>query len=88
MEDMNKRQKKKMFKKKYGINPPKKIRTSLAGSLTEAIKNNKSAWEKTANTLIGLGRIMHKIHEKILEDQTQENIRKLQCKELENTWEE
>lgn len=82
---MNKRQKKKTFKKKYGVNPPKGLRISMASSAAEMIKNNRGIWENIVNTLIGLGKIMEKVYEKILEDQTQDNIRKLlQCQESEN----
>lgn len=74
---MNKRQKKKFFKKKYGVNPPNELPISVAGTAAELIKNNRSTWGKLVNCLIGLGKAMYKVYEKILEDEWQENIKKL-----------
>ena len=78
---MNKRQQKKAFKKKYGVNPPKNISIFMASSAAEIINNNRSTWENTINILIGLGKTMKKVYEKILEAQMQDNIIKLQSHE-------
>ncbi len=74
---INKRQKKKVFKKKYGCNPPKNIRISQANSMAEIIKNNRTAWEENINMSTGLGKKMQNVYKKILENDFEENIKKL-----------
>lgn len=71
---INKRQKKKVFKKKYGCNPPKSIRISLANSMAGIIKNNRAAWVENINMSIGLGKAMQSVYEKILESELHINI--------------
>lgn len=74
---INKRQKKKYFKKKYDCNPPKSIRISLANSMAEIIKNNRDIWDRNINMSIGLGKTMQCVYEKILEKEFEENIKRL-----------
>lgn len=74
---INKRQKKKYFKKKYGCNPPESIRISLTNSIAEIIKNNRDIWDRNINMPIGLGKTMQCVYEKILEKEFEENIKRL-----------
>lgn len=74
---INKRQKKKYFKKKYGCNPSESIRISLTNSIAEIIKNNRDIWDRNINMSIGLGKTMQCVYEKILEKEFEENIKRL-----------
>ena len=74
---MNKRQKKKLFKKKYGVNPPKELSISIANMAAGLIKYNRSTWESVAHDLIILNKAMRKVYGKILEDEWQATINKL-----------
>ncbi len=45
--------------------------------MAERIKTNRTAWEENINMSIGLGKKMQNVYKRILENDFQENIKKL-----------
>lgn len=59
---MNRRQKKKNFKKKYGFNPPKNISLTKAEQAMKVALNCKRLWEDVRTAVLEVVEVVKKVY--------------------------
>ena len=75
---MNKRQRKKKFKKRYGYNPPRSMPIHKAEQIAKTKEQYKKAWEWFKNTLLEIVNVLQQDFEKVYQTILQQQDKKLQ----------
>lgn len=85
---MNKRQRKKKFKKKYGYNPPQSMPIHKAEQIAAVIEQYKMAWECLKNTLLEIVKVLQPHFERMVIPEYFTDTRFKKIEKLQQAWQE
>lgn len=83
---MNKRQRKKKFKRRYGYNPPQNMSVHKAEQMAAVIEQYKKAWECLKNTLLGIAKVLQPHFERMVIPEYFTDTRFKEMEKLQQEW--
>ena len=85
---MNKRQRKKKFKRRYGYNPPRNTPIHKAEQIAEVIEQCKKAWECVKNILLETAEALQQYLERMVIPEYFTERRFKEIEKLQQAWQE
>ena len=85
---MNKRQRKKKFKKEYGYNPPQSMPIHKAEQMAAVIEQHKEAWECLKNTLLEIAKALQPYFERMVISEYFTDTRFKEIEKLRQAWQQ
>lgn len=85
---MNKRQRKKKFKKEYGYNPPPSMPMHKAEQMAAVIEQYKKVWECLKNTLLETIKVLQPHFERMVIPEYFTDTRFKKIEKLQQAWQE
>lgn len=83
---MNKRQRKKNFKRRYGYNPPRNMPIHKAERMAAVIEQYKKAWECLKNTLLEIAEVLQPHFERMVIPEYFTDTRFKKIEKLQQAW--